>query len=342
MKPLRIVQLGVLHEHSDGIMKTLRERMTDVFEVVAIAAENNFAEELHREDPWYRGLRWCGMDEILDLPGLDAVFVETEMRMLVPAARKCLEHGLPVHIDKPGGEELEPYASLVRDFYKAGLLFQPGYMLRTNPGLKFIREAVRKGWIGEVWEIDANMHRSGGSAGFRRWFSEYSGGTMFNYGSHLVDALLDLMGEPLEIRPYHRNVAGDGVNDSFVTVFIYPKAIATLRASMCSPQPLPHRRFTVRGTKGMLELLPLEAGYDPILGHPKCNGKPMNIHAVFAEDNDLYRAGTYDIPVFPENDRFEDQLREFAGLLRSGKPSPHSADREIQTQRVLLAASGYL
>ena len=342
MRKLRIVQIGVLHEHSDGIMKTLRKQLSDVFEVVAIAPEeeNNMK---NRDLPCYAGLKWISMDEVFELPGLDAVFVETEMRQLVPVARRCLEHGLPVHIDKPGGENLEDYAALVRDFYDAGLLFQPGYMLRKNWGVRFMLNAVHKGWLGDIWEVDANMHRGEGSPAFREWFAAYHGGTMFNYASHLIDVLLELMGEPLEIHPFFRNTAGDQVNDTWVTLFTYPKAIATLHCSMCSPMSIPHRRFTVRGTKGSLELFPLEQGYDAAAGgHPKFNDIPVNVHLVLSEDNEEYKAGIYDLKIGPMNDRFDEQLLEFAELLRSGGQNPKSAEYEITLQKMILAASDYI
>ena len=144
MKKLRVAQIGVLHEHSNGIMKTLRYQMSDIFDVVAIAPEEE-DNMTNRHFPCYEGLNWVTMDEIFEWPDLDAVFVETEMRQLVPVARRCLEHGLPIHIDKPGGENLEDYARLVQDFYDAGLLFQPGYMLRHSWGVNFMLNAVRKG-----------------------------------------------------------------------------------------------------------------------------------------------------------------------------------------------------
>ena len=342
MKKLRIAQIGVLHEHADGIMKTLRDQLSDIFEVVAIAPEEE-NNSTNLDLPCYAGLNRLRIDEVFAMTDLDAVFVETEMRQLVPTARRCLERGLPIHIDKPGGENLEDYATLVRDYYKSGLLFQPGYMLRKNMGINFMLNAVRKGWLGEIWEVDANMHRDEGSAAFREWFAAYRGGTMFNYASHLIDVLLELMGEPLEIHPYCRNTAGDRVNDTWVTVFTYPQAIATIHSSMCGTRGIPHRRFTVRGTKGTLELYPLEQGYDLAAGgHPKFNDIPVTVHLVLSEDNEEYSAGEHDLKIGPMNDRFEDQLREFAHLLRTGGQNPKSAEYEITLQKMILAASDYI
>ncbi len=202
MRKLRVAQIGVLHEHSDGKMLTLRNRMQDVFEVVAIAAENQDAAQSWRphawEQPCYAGLNRVGKEELFRME-LDAVFVETELRELVPTARECLAHGLPVHIDKPGGLTLEPYAELVRDYHRAGILLQPGYMLRNSKAVQQMKQIVRDGVLGEIYEVDANMHRPAGSELFCRYMREIPGGTMFDYGSHLIDVILDMLGVPEEI-----------------------------------------------------------------------------------------------------------------------------------------------
>lgn len=342
MKKLRVAQIGALHEHSDGIIRTLRNRLGDVFEIAGIAAENPEAEETHREDACYRGLPWMSPEDIFQLPALDAVFVETEMRELVPTARRCFEHNLPIHIDKPGGETLEPYAALVRDFHARGLPFQTGYMLRWNHAVNFMKKAVSKGWLGQIFDVDADMHRSEGNAEFRKWFAEYSGGTMFNYGSHIIDVLVGLLGAPEKIVPFSRHVTGDAVSDTWVTVFVYPKTLATLRSSTSHPAGIPNRGFTIRGTKGMIRIFPLEQGYDKRIGYPKFNDVPTHVHMLISQDNEAYAAGEYDVKLAPMPDRYEEQLREFADLLRGGKANPYTADYEILVQKAILAASGYI
>ncbi len=44
--------------------------------------------------------------ELLNHPGLQVVMIETPNGDLVPAALGCMHHGLPTHMDKPGGEDL--------------------------------------------------------------------------------------------------------------------------------------------------------------------------------------------------------------------------------------------
>ena len=54
----------------------------------------------------YKGLKWMTAEELLATRGLEAVAVETDGFELVPTALRCAEHGLHIHMDKPGGESL--------------------------------------------------------------------------------------------------------------------------------------------------------------------------------------------------------------------------------------------
>ncbi len=338
-KRLKVAQIGVRHEHADGKMLTARRQMSDVIEMVGIAAENPAEEAKHRNDSFYQGLPWMSREELLNLPGLDAVFVETEMTELVSTARMCLERRLPVHIDKPGGETLEPYAALVRDFAAAGVILQPGYMMRGSIPVNFMKRAVRAGWLGEIFEIDGNMHRYDVNPDFRRWLSGYPGGGMFDFGSHIIDILLDVMGAPDEVVPFMRRLGSDALNDNTLTVFTYPKAIATLRVAQISPNAMSARRFTIRGTKGMIEIDPLEQGYE---NYPKFNSTPVDLFLFLSEDNAEYKAGAHHLRLGPMTDRYEDQLREFVRLVRGEAKNPYTPEYEIQLQKLILAASGYL
>ena len=74
-------------------------------------------------------------EELLSIPDLDGVLIETEMSELIDTANKCLARKLPVHIDKPGGsEEFDRYVELVNNYHNAGLTFQVAYMFRGTNG----------------------------------------------------------------------------------------------------------------------------------------------------------------------------------------------------------------
>ena len=345
MKKLKIAQIGVHHEHASGKMATLRREFADQVEILGIAPESPTGlYPDFRNDVNYHGLKWMSVEEILNLPDLDAVFVETDMRMLVPTARRALAHNLPIHIDKPaGGEELDAFAELMHEAERKHLPVQPAYMFRGSHPINFARRAVRKGWLGKVSVFDANMNRCDIAASpLRSWQATYPGGGMFNYGSHLIDVVIDFFGEPEEVIPVSRKMGDDELNDNMLAVLAYPGCLATVRVSLRVCRPAAHRRISIHGERGLLEITPIEQGYDRTPGYPTFNSTPVTIHMELEDGNDEYSAGTYDLQFDPMRDRYFDQLREFFAILRGEKDNPYSAEHEILVQKAVLAASGYI
>ena len=101
----------------------------------------------------YQGLPWLGEEQLLNTAGLEAVAVETQVRDLVPTARRCVAAGMHVHLDKPAGESLEEFRALLDDATRRRLTVQMGYMLRYNAGMQLCYRTGRNGWLGAIFEV---------------------------------------------------------------------------------------------------------------------------------------------------------------------------------------------
>ena len=145
MKRLRVIQIGICHEHANGKLETLRS-LKDDFEVVGFVDDRSSATPrwpLMRPESLWDGIPTMTLDEALALPDLDAAFVEVTNAELVGVAERVLERGLPMHMDKPGGESYAPFERLRTGAKSRGLPFQMGYMFRGNPAMRWIADAVR-------------------------------------------------------------------------------------------------------------------------------------------------------------------------------------------------------
>jgi predicted dehydrogenase len=112
MKKIKIGQIGISHEHAAGKMKALR-LLSDIYEIVGVVddrATTDAAKFVSSDFSPYEGLEWLSEEELFRTPGLDAVVVEVPNLDLVPVAYRCLERNLPIHMDKPGGEDLVAFA----------------------------------------------------------------------------------------------------------------------------------------------------------------------------------------------------------------------------------------
>ena len=175
---IKIGQIGVGHAHAS---KLSVYRASDDYEVVGIVEPNaELRTRAEQSDP-YRGLPWMTREQLLNVPRLQAVLVETEVRDLLPTAQACIDAGKHVHLDKPAGQSLPEYRRLLAAAAKQQLLVQMGYMYRYNPGVILLRDFLQQGWLGEPFEVHTVMSKVVPPAA-RVGLAEYPGGILFELG----------------------------------------------------------------------------------------------------------------------------------------------------------------
>lgn len=334
MTRIRIGQIGIGHEHAADNMEAMR-RLSEFYDVVGVV-EGSDAEsaEGRRKLRPYDGLRWMTEEELLDTPGLQAVAVEANMPDLAPTAIRCMERGQHLHLDKPGGETLEPFRQLLDGCKARKLALQMGYMYRANPAINFCFRAVREGWLGDVFEVHAVMSRFDVDS-YRQFLAKFRGGAMFNFGSHLIDLVVTILGRPENVVSFQKATRDDGLNDNGLAVLEYARATATIRAAVVEADGMRHRRLIVCGTKGTAEVYPLE--------HPSDRYRldPLHVRLTLREDNPEYAAGTHLVDVGVMNGRYDDQLIELARIINGEIENPYTYEHDLLVQETLLAAAGY-
>lgn len=332
---IRIAQIGVCHEHAEGKMRALRA-LPEVFEVVGVVddrAANAASARLAGDDlAAYAGLPRLSEAEALALPDLDAVLVETPNADLVPTALRCLERGLPMHLDKPAGWDLAAFDRLLAGCDARGLPFQMGFMFRANPAFRFCLQAVREGWIGEVVSIQADMSHDYGGEAYQRYLGAMDGGIMLNLGCHLIDAVVEMLGRPQRVIPLTLSTpdVAAGIRNNCLATLVYPHAIATVQACSRKAGGLDGRRLTLCGTNGTIDLCPLE----------RFDGEPLALQLTLREARGGHRAGRQGIDLGVRRDRYREHLLEFAGMVRARARGRHGSAHDRLVHEVTLAASG--
>ena len=334
MKRIKIGQVGVCHEHAQGKIVSLRG-MPEVFEIVGVVDDraSTAAKFAGSDMKPYEGLRFLSEEELFATPGLQAVTVETPNADLVPTAIRCMERNLAMHMDKPGGESLEPFARLRKGCEERKLPFQMGYMFRGNPALQWCIKAVRRGWLGEIFEVQGSMSHNYGGDAYQDYLCQFAGGIMYNLGCHLVDLVVSMLGEPEQVVPFLKSAPGchEAVKNNGLAILEYPRATATLRGCSMDPDGLARRRFRVCGTRGAAELCPPE----------RFDGQPLRMRLTLLEGNEDYPEGTHTVDFGVIRDRYAVQLLDLAGMINGEMANPYSCEHDILVQKVMLAAAGY-
>ncbi|QNN21860.1 Gfo/Idh/MocA family oxidoreductase [Planctomycetales bacterium ZRK34] len=328
-KPIKIAQIGTANQHAYKI-GTLR-KLTDLFEVVAVAEDDPKLRAAAQKKSIYKGLNWLSSDELLAIPGLQAVAVELEETAPIPTALRCIRAGKHIHLDKPCGESLPQFKQLLDEAQAKALTVQVGYMYRNNPAVQFCIKAVRDGLIGNVFDLDAAMGRYDGT-GYRNLIKRYQGGIAYILACHLIDIVVTLMGEPQSIHPFLRHTRQDGVLDNSLAVFEYSRdRLATIRTSITEAEGFRRRRLKVVGDKGSIIIQPIES---------KGNMSGGVLQLALAEDRGGFKKGVQTVDMPPLKDRYEDQWREFAAILNGEMVNPYTYEHDYLVHKSHLLACG--
>lgn len=280
-----------------------------------------------------------------DLTEIDLAIVAGANITHVPQARAALERGLHVVVDKP----LAPDATSARELADLAQandrqlhIFQNR---RWDSDYLTMRAVVASGLLGTPHRFESRFERlrtqlSGGWRESAR--ADEQGGVLVDFGAHLVDQALALLGSVASVTAVARSVrAADIANDDAQMLLTHTSgAVSYLSGSSVAAFGQP--RFLLLGTNGGCRIdLPdsqeaqLRAGltpHDDVFGH-----EPIDTAAVvqFAAKD-----GTLQEQSWP---RAQGDWRTYypavRDAIRFGTPAPVPVDDVIANLRVLDAAA---
>ena len=159
MKKIKIAQIGVGHDHATFIFDSIL-RLQNIFEMkgFCVCEQEEQAYEPHK-DTIYACAPKCSLEDILNDPELDAVVIETREALLVKYAGLAIEHGLHVHMDKPGCADPAEFDDLMLRAKEKRLTMSLGYMYRYNPAVIIAGDVNSKVYLvakGIITDVSTN------------------------------------------------------------------------------------------------------------------------------------------------------------------------------------------
>jgi predicted dehydrogenase len=301
-------------------------RKSDDYEVIGIAEPDEALRRAAGTQAAYKNLTWMSVEQLLNVPGLQAVAVETEPRHLLEHAEACVDAGKHVHLDKPAGESLLQFRRILDTAARRHLCVQMGYMYRYNPAVVLMKDLLRKGFLGEPFEVHCVMSKVVDAAN-RLKHGEYAGGMMFELACHMIDVVVDVLGAPATVTPYYQHAGAqqDTLKDNMLAVLTYPRALATVKSSALEVEGFSRRHFVVCGTEGTLHIEPMDA--------------PRIVRLALSKEHGKYRKGYQDVPV-PGYQRYVGDAADFAKVIRGEKMFDWSPMHDLAVQETVLKASG--
>ncbi len=271
------------------------------------------------------GAKIISQDELL--ARAQVVAVESEVRDHAAHGLLALKAGKHVHLEKPPALRLADMQAVVALAREKKLLLQTGFMWRYNPGCNAIFDAVRQGWLGDVFMVRGFISNHLAAARRSDW-AEFKGGSMFELGSHLVDLTVRLLGKPKGVSPFLRRHGQfqDSLQDNNVAVLEFDRATAVLINTALQPGATPQRSFEVLGSNGTATLQPIE---------------PPGLALDLVKPAGPYKQGVQKVSL-PAYKRYEGDFAELAAAVRGERALSVSLDAELLVAETVLQVGDML
>src|SRR5579863_10537708 len=186
------------------------------------------------------------LDELLAIQEIRLIVIATPNDTHFPLAKRCLESGRDVVVDKPFATTFEEAVALVEIAKKTGRLLTVYQNRRFDGDFASIRQLVAEKTFGRILRFETHYDRFRPNLKPNAW-RELTGpgtGILFDIAPHLIDHALTLFGMPeaitADIRVERENARADDAFDIFLH---YPNSLrALLSSSILAAAPRP--RFT--------------------------------------------------------------------------------------------------
>lgn len=327
MKKIKIGQIGIGHNHGEAKMLGIR-KFPELFEVIGYAEENERWVEKRGGVAGYEGLPRLSVQEVIERS--DAVLIETDVWDLTKYAKMCVDAGKHIHMDKPASGTLEEYKQVLDTAKQKGLVVQLGYMYRYNPAVIKCLEHIKNGDLGEIYSINAEMSTFH-SVPYKKWLTNFGGGIMYILGSHFVDLIVYMLGEPKKVTTFLKHTGMDGVDfeDNNLAVLEYDKALARIFISSVEVNGFGRRQLVVSGSKGTVNICPIEGPITMTYSDTTIADQTYADRKVFVPFEDRTNGGRYD-----------EMVQDFYAYIHGTKDNPFTYEHDYLVQKVLADVVG--
>ena len=210
---------------------------------------------------YYPGVKVCrSYDELLADDNIELIIVNTPDHLHFPMAKKALQAGKHVVVEKPFTQNYRDAIELTELADKNNLVLSVFHNRRWDGDFLTVKKVIGENMLGRLVEYESHFDRFRNIIVKDTWKEEAHGGvgTLFNLGSHLIDQIIVLFGRPLSVYANIFTFRTHGkIDDNFELLLEYPDKKVTTRASLLVREPGP--RYTIHGTQGSY----LKWGIDP-------------------------------------------------------------------------------
>ncbi len=251
MKPIKVGLVG-LGRAGWGMHTDEYDQRSDKYQIVACC--DVLPERNQKMAERYNCRTYASIEELVKDEEVELVDIATRTCDHYAHARIALEAGKDVVLEKPMCANYDQAADLFSRANKPGT---PRLFIRQQRRFEGIFETVcdviNSGKLGKIYEINISQ------LGFQHrddWqtIDEFGGGQMLNWGPHLLDHAVQLLGSPVaNLECVRRQVAAGGDCEDHFNIYMLGENGISVNVSISGATALNQgRKFVIYGDRGAL------------------------------------------------------------------------------------------
>jgi predicted dehydrogenase len=267
------------------------------------------------------------LDATLMHPDVDAVIVATPPASHFEIARRALEAGKHVLVEKPLATRSADARELIALAAAQELVLMPGHTFLYSPSVNKIRDLIRDGVLGDVYFVTSSRMNLG---------KYQQDGVVCDLAPHDLSILLYWLERPVvEIATSVRSVFQEDVPETaFLSLRFDGGTAANVQMSWLAPRKV--RQMVVVGSRKMVQYDDTDSDeavrvYD--------RGMEFSTPETFGEYQLTYRSGDVVVPRIDAAEPLSLELADFAHCVHTGEQPRSSAELGLQVVAAIEGAS---
>ena len=280
----------------------------------------------------HRGARAAAhVDEIAAADDVQAVVVSASAASHHALAKRLLEAGKDVYVEKPLTLEVPHAEELVRLARANDRILMVGHLLLYHPAVRHMKAMIDRGELGDLYYVYSQRVNLGK---VRR-----DENALWSFAPHDLSVVLHLLGaEPIDVVARGSAFLQSKVEDVVFVDLRFPGGkVAHVHVSWLDPHKL--RKFTVVGSQKMVVFDDMEAS-EKLRIYDKGVDRPGQI--VSYGDSLTVRSGDILIPKIPLQEPLRLECQHFLDCVRERKTPLTDGEDGLRVVRVLAAAQASL
>jgi len=249
------------------------------------------------------------LDAVLVDPAVEAVVIATPPQSHHALAKRALEAGKHVLVEKPLATRLDDAHELAELAAANERVLMPGHTFIYSPAVNTVRDLIRSGVVGDVHFVTSSRMNLG----------KYNGdGVVCDLAPHDLSILLYWLEQPVvEVAASGSSVLRQGVPETaFMTLTFAQGQTANVQISWLAPRKL--RQMIVVGSQRMVQYDDT-ASDEPVRVYDRGMDMLPPTPANFGEHQLIYRTGDVVIPRVEPAEPLRLELEDFAHAIRTGE-----------------------